>query len=62
MSIFYGRVYFDMVKEIVEENNERGNLIWFMIFLGILYFSVMDVLLLEFWILSFMIGVIIDVY
>ncbi|KAK0721270.1 platelet-activating factor acetylhydrolase, isoform II-domain-containing protein [Apiosordaria backusii] len=61
-SIFYGRAHFDTVKEIVEENNERGNPTWFMTSLGTSHPSVTDAPLLEPWILSFTTGATIDVY
>ncbi|VBB81031.1 Putative protein of unknown function [Podospora comata] len=61
-SIFYGRAHFDTVKEIVEENNDRGNPTWFMTSLGTSHPSVTDAPLLEPWILSFTTGATIDVY
>lgn len=61
-SIFYGRAHFDTVKEIVEENNARGNPSWFMTSLGTSHPSVTDAPLLEPFLLSFTTGATIDVY
>lgn len=61
-SWFYGRAHFDTVKEIVEDNNKRGNPSWFMTSLGTSHPSVTDAPLLEPYILSFTTGATIDVY
>ncbi|KAK4161192.1 platelet-activating factor acetylhydrolase, isoform II-domain-containing protein [Cladorrhinum sp. PSN259] len=61
-SWFYGRAHFDTVKEIVEDNNKRGNPSWFMTSLGTSHPSVTDAPLLEPYILSFTTGATINVY
>ena len=61
-SIFYGRAHFDTVKDIVEENNARGNPSWFMTSLGTSHPSVTDAPLLEPFLLSFTTGATINVY
>ncbi|KAK4125820.1 hypothetical protein N657DRAFT_662233 [Parathielavia appendiculata] len=61
-SLFYGRAHFDTVKEIVEQNNARGNPSWFMTSIGTSHPSVTDAPLLEPWLLSFTTGATINVY
>ena len=62
-SVFYGgRAHFDVVKEIVEGNNKRGNPSWFMTSIGTSHPSVTDAPLLEPWLLSFTTGATVDVY
>ncbi|KAK4221060.1 platelet-activating factor acetylhydrolase, isoform II-domain-containing protein [Podospora fimiseda] len=61
-SWFYGRAHFDTVKEIVEDNNKRGYLSWFMTSLGTSHPSITDAPLLEPYLLSFTTGATIDVY
>jgi len=62
-SLFYGgRAHFDTVKELVVQNNERGNPSWFMTSLGTSHPSVTDAPLLEPLLLSFTTGASIDVY
>jgi platelet-activating factor acetylhydrolase len=61
-SVFYGRAHFDTVKEIVEQNNARGNPSWFMTSIGTSHPSVTDAPLLEPWLLRFTTGATIDVY
>ena len=61
-SVFYGRAHFDTVRDIVEENNARGNPSWFMTSIGTSHPSVTDAPLLEPFLLSFTTGATIDVY
>ncbi|KAI1126861.1 PAF acetylhydrolase [Nemania abortiva] len=61
-SIFYGRAHFDVVRNLVEENNGRGNPSWFMTSLGTSHPSVTDAPILEPTILSWTTGAEIDVY
>ncbi|KAI1740617.1 platelet-activating factor acetylhydrolase, isoform II-domain-containing protein [Xylaria scruposa] len=61
-SIFYGRAHFDVVRDLVEENNERGNPSWFMTSLGTSHPSVTDAPILEPTLLSWTTGAKIDVY
>ncbi|KAI0878754.1 platelet-activating factor acetylhydrolase, isoform II-domain-containing protein [Hypoxylon argillaceum] len=61
-SIFYGRAHFDVVRNLVEENNQRGNPSWFMTSLGTSHPSVIDAPILEPKLLSWTTGAKIDVY
>ncbi|CAJ2511367.1 Uu.00g069920.m01.CDS01 [Anthostomella pinea] len=61
-SIFYGRAHFDVVRGLVEDNNERGNPSWFITSLGTSHPSVTDAPLLEPLLLSWTTGAKIDVY
>ncbi|KAI0485514.1 PAF acetylhydrolase [Xylaria cf. heliscus] len=61
-SIFYGRAHFDVVRNLVEENNKRGNPSWFMTSLGTSHPSVTDAPILEPTLLSWTTGAKIDVY
>ncbi|KAI3341485.1 platelet-activating factor acetylhydrolase, isoform II-domain-containing protein [Ustulina deusta] len=62
-SIFYGRAHFEVVRALVEENNEkRGNPSWFMTSLGTSHPSVTDAPILEPTLLSWTTGAKIDVY
>ncbi|KAI1328563.1 PAF acetylhydrolase [Xylariaceae sp. FL0255] len=61
-SVFYGRPHFDVVRSIVQENNDRGNPSWFVTSLGTSHPSVTDAPLLEPLLLSWTTGARIDVY
>ncbi|KAI0008749.1 PAF acetylhydrolase [Xylariaceae sp. FL0662B] len=61
-SIFFGRPHFATVRDIVEDNNKRGNPSWFMTSLGTSHPSVTDAPLLEPLLLSWTTGANIDVY
>jgi platelet-activating factor acetylhydrolase len=61
-SVFYGRAHFDVVRNIVEENNKRGNPSWFVTSLGTSHPSVTDAPILEPTLLSWTTGSKIDVY
>ncbi|KAI1813028.1 PAF acetylhydrolase [Poronia punctata] len=61
-SIFYGRAHFGVVKNLVEENNKRGNPSWFMTSLGTSHPSVTDAPILEPTLLSWTTGAKINVY
>ncbi|KAI1364928.1 PAF acetylhydrolase [Xylaria arbuscula] len=62
-SVFYGRAHFDVVRALVEENNDkRGNPSWFMTSLGTSHPSVTDAPILEPTLLSWTTGAKIDVH
>ncbi|KAJ8120965.1 hypothetical protein ONZ43_g2467 [Nemania bipapillata] len=61
-SIFYGRAHFDVVLNLVEENNRRGNPSWFITSLGTSHPSVTDAPILEPTLLSWTTGAEINVY
>jgi len=61
-SIFYGRAHFGVVRDLVEENNRRGNPSWFMTSLGTSHPSVTDAPILEPTLLSWTTGAKINVY
>jgi platelet-activating factor acetylhydrolase len=61
-SVFYGRAHFGVVRNLVEENNKRGNPSWFMTSLGTSHPSVTDAPILEPTLLSWTTGAKIDVH
>ncbi|KAI1161277.1 platelet-activating factor acetylhydrolase, isoform II-domain-containing protein [Nemania serpens] len=61
-SAFYGRAHFDVVRNLVEGNNKRGNPSWFMTSLGTSHPSVTDAPILEPTLLSWTTGAKINVY
>ncbi|KAI0203146.1 PAF acetylhydrolase [Astrocystis sublimbata] len=61
-SVFYGRPHFDVVRNLVEDNIERGNPSWFMTSLGTSHPSVTDAPILEPTLLSWTTGAKIDVH
>ncbi|TGJ87302.1 hypothetical protein E0Z10_g1445 [Xylaria hypoxylon] len=60
-SIFYERPHFEVVRAIVEKNNERGNPSWFLTSLGTSHPSVTDAPIIEPTLLSWTTGAKIDV-
>ncbi|GAW15819.1 hypothetical protein ANO14919_052410 [Xylariales sp. No.14919] len=60
-SIFYGRAHFEVVRALVDENNNRGNPSWFLTSLGTSHPSVTDAPILEPTLLSWTTGAKIDV-
>ena len=61
-SVFYGRAHFDIIRALVEENNEKGNPSWFMTSIGTTHPSVTDAPILEPTLLSWTTGAKIDVH
>ncbi|KAI1179601.1 platelet-activating factor acetylhydrolase, isoform II-domain-containing protein [Nemania sp. FL0916] len=61
-SIFYGRAHFDVVRNLVEENNQRGSPSWFMTSLGTSHPSVTDAPIIEPTLLSWTTGAKINVH